>query len=270
MNSARGSRSWRWVAASAPGTSHIATQVPCQDAFGACLTGEGALILVAADGAGSAARAEEGARTACEVTVDLLEATLTVGGVPRFSREDAVACLDCVVEILRARAETAGVPLRDYACTLLVAVAGWGGAVFFQIGDGAIVVRDASGCRPVFWPETGEYANTTYFITGANAARHLRFYAGATPVRDLAVLTDGLQMLALQFSDQTVHEPFFDPMFDRLRREPPGMSAGLSAQLEAFLGSAAVNARTDDDKTLLLATSPGTGRKAPAVGNATP
>ena len=43
-------------------------------------------------------------------------------------------------------------------------------------------------------------------------------------------------------------------MFARLRGETEGEAAGLLEGLRAFLASAPVNQRTDDDKTLVLAT----------------
>jgi hypothetical protein len=39
---------------------------------------------------------------------------------------------------------------RDYACTLLGAVIGGNNAAFFQVGDGAIVIGEGDGFRPVF------------------------------------------------------------------------------------------------------------------------
>ncbi len=66
--------------------------------------------------------------------------------------------------------------MRDYACTLLFALVGVEAAVFRQIGDGVIVVNDQSSHWSwVFWPERGEFANTTFFVTDAVAADHLRF-----------------------------------------------------------------------------------------------
>ena len=73
-------------------------------------------------------------------------------------------------------------------------------------------------------------------------------------MHELALFTDGLQALALHFVSREVHAPFFEPMFERLRQEPPGDAPGLEAELRAFLDSAEVNRRTDDDKTLVLAT----------------
>ena len=67
----------------------------------------------------------------------------------------------------------------------------------------------------------------------------------------MALFTDGLQTLALDYT-RAAHSPFFAPMFAALSSETePG---GLLGPLSAFLESPAVNERTDDDKTLILAT----------------
>jgi len=50
-------------------------------------------------------------------------------------------------------------------------------------------------------------------------------------------------------------------MFTRLRGIRPTRPRGLAGELRAFLDSPAVNQRTDDDKTLVLAT------RLPANGN---
>src|SRR6516225_2777134 len=43
-------------------------------------------------------------------------------------------------------------------------------------GDGVIVVKDqTSQWSWVFWPDRGEFANTTFFVTDAAADDHLRF-----------------------------------------------------------------------------------------------
>jgi hypothetical protein len=65
-------------------------------------------------------------------------------------------------------------------------------------------------------------------------------------------LSDGLQTMALSFAERAAHRPFFLPMFRKLRSARPG--DGLPAALHRFLESPAVSQRSDDDKTLLLAT----------------
>ena len=261
-------RGWRTLAASVVGTSHAAAGLPCADACTARVLrrrrGRGALLLaVAADGAGTSERAPEGARLACEAVVD--RATRWAAGNAELSsldREAFVPWLDEVQVRIAAAARGQGRESRDFSCTLLVALVGRGRAAFFQIGDGAIVYRRADGAYvPALWPQSGEYANCTWFTTDEDAARRLQA-ASAEDVDEVALLTDGLQGLALRFDTREAHGPFFEPMFARLRRERRAEPGGLREELRAFLGSAPVNQRTDDDKTLVLAT-----RLGPAVAS---
>ena len=59
-------------------------------------------------------------------------------------------------------------------------------------------------------------------------------------------------MLCLNFVDKTVHAPFFVPLFESLRNVTDPKD--LNEPMRLFLESAEVVARTDDDKTLILAT----------------
>jgi hypothetical protein len=142
--------------------------------------------------------------------------------------------------------------LRQVACTLLLAVIGEAAARFAQIGDGAIVILDGENYRPVFWPQSGEYANTTNFLTDASWETSFTFAAEDARVDELAVMTDGLQALSLDYAAKAAYSPFFSPMFRPLREAPGG--ASLLKPLREFLDSPRINERTDDDKTLILAT----------------
>src|SRR5262249_31382935 len=105
----------------------------------------------------------------------------------------------------------------------------------------------------VFWPDRGEYANTTHFVTEDDAIEHLHFATISRRIMEAALLTDGLQSVALNYHQQTAHEPFFRGLFSPLRTATEGCSRELSDSLAAFLASPRVNEKTDDDKTLVLA-----------------
>ena len=145
-----------------------------------------------------------------------------------------------------------GVVPRQLACTLLVALAGDDWAAFAQIGDGVIVFNVDAGYELAFWPDNGEYANTTRFLTDDDYRKHLRIEVVTRQVSELAVMTDGLQMLALDFKGARVHDRFFEPLFRTVRNNPN--EEALRNSLLDFMDSKRVNERTDDDKTLLLAT----------------
>ncbi|HEY7422724.1 MAG TPA: PP2C family serine/threonine-protein phosphatase [Gemmataceae bacterium] len=247
---------WKLLCQSVPGVSHETAGLPCQDhSLGEWtqVDGETVLLLACADGAGSAEHAEVGAQIACEAIVrEMREAQ---GGGLRISDIDGelmMAWHRRVREQLNAEADRRSSRLRDFACTLLAAVVGEQSAVFSQIGDGAIIRQEGDAYRTVFWPQSGEYLNMTNFLTDEGFESRVEFHFHSERVDELALLTDGLQMLALRFADKSVHGPFFLPMFQVLRAaEPP---SSLETPLRDFLTSPQVNRRTDDDKTLILAT----------------
>ncbi len=250
---------WRFVAASVTGLSHAAAGEPCADACAVRVMrsgDEGLLVAVAADGAGTSTRGAEGARLACEAVLEeaARRAASPSPAPGALTRAEAVAWVEAARRRVVEAAEREGLVPRDFSSTLLVALVGESSAFFFQIGDGAIVYRDAAGGYvPALWPQTGEYANCTFFLTDEDAADRVET-ATADHAHEVALLTDGLQGLALRLKTREAHGPFFEPMFARLREEREQEPPLLHEELEAFLASAAVNARTDDDKTLVLAT----------------
>lgn len=253
---------WRYAFASVQGTSHVETGTPCQDSSRCELlqaaSGETYLLIVAADGAGSASHAERGAEIACEVFITLVSDYLNEGNsVNGIDRSAAVGLLNAIRESLRAEAELCGVELRELASTLAAAVVGAECGVFMQIGDGVIVVSDIEQPEAhhlIFWPQRGKYANMTHFITEDEYEQHLQFDSTSCPIVDVAVMTDGIQSLALRYDTQQVHQPFFTGLFRDIRKIQPIDAASVSERLDQFLRSPRVNERTDDDKTLLLAT----------------
>jgi hypothetical protein len=239
---------WSALYASVAGTSHGRRGQPCQDAAFAGAEGD-VFVAACADGAGSAPRAEEGAKLACQSTVVAALADIREGLPLNPSRlRDWVGRAKAR---LSHEACVTNAPSRDYACTLLVAVLWESGGLFAQVGDGAIVVRHNNEYHPIFWPQSGEYANQTSFLTDADLDAELMLDEVDGPIDRLAVFTDGLQRLALHEATRSVHVPFFAPLFDRLASVED--AAVLEEPLRKWLASDAINQRTDDDKTLLLA-----------------
>lgn len=248
---------WKFINAGVAGSSHRATNMPCQDS---CYVGavqvadEEVLVAVASDGAGSAAKADVSSDFVCTELFAVVESWLqkqTTLQMP--THKTIVRWIEDTRRGLQAKATEQQSQLRDYACTLLFALIGNSFSSYVQIGDGAIVTDDGENYVPVFWPESGEYANMTYFLTDEDFDKHLRVKTLESTSHEVGIFTDGLQRLALKYDTLTAHSPFFRPMFQRLRKEPPGMSILLSDALSAFLDSPQINERTDDDKTLILA-----------------
>ena len=252
---------WRYVHASVAGVAHLAEGIGCQDACAAQLLpgleSGPVLVLAATDGAGSASLSGVGAELACQTL--LVECAAWLASAPLdgdWTPTVAEKLFQQVRNALERLATDMEQPIREFACTLLGAVVTTDRALFLQIGDGAIVVGTPDeGYRPVFWPQGGEYANETYFVTDAGAAAHLECAILTEPIVEIALLTDGLQRLALHYQTRQAHQPFFRPLFQRLREHPePGCPTVLVTALERLLASPAINQRTHDDKTLILAT----------------
>jgi hypothetical protein len=248
-------RLWRTAYASSLGTSHLKTGSPCQDAGGCVVVpgADGGEVLVAAvsDGAGTARRSEAGASLA----VARFLRDFAGADPASIDRAFVVEWISSVQEEIAALATDEGNQVRDYACTMLGAVVAELGAIYLQIGDGAIVVggEEVGEYSWIFWPQHGEYANMTNFLTQEQAAETLQFETGA-PIREIALFSDGIERLVLDFSAKTVHSPSFRPIFKWLASTEPNDKQQPAEALIAYLGSDHVNKRTDDDKTLVMAT----------------
>ena len=252
---------WRFASATVIGSSHVKTGTPCQDHHRCRVFRNGAdepiIAIAVSDGAGSASRGEEGATITCASLIEQAELFLARNrNLSSITKEDAHEWLDVVRKAIADRASDAEHEVRDYACTMLFALVGVDAAVFLQIGDGVIVINDQGPHWSwVFWPERGEFANTTFFVTDAAAADHLRFEQRQVSIDVIGLLSDGIEPLVLHYASRTVHAPFFDRMFGPVRRSKAvGEDLALSQDLESYLSSQAILERTDDDKTLVLST----------------
>jgi hypothetical protein len=245
---------WRFAAARATGLSHLRADIPCQDYFACMALPGGAFVAAVADGAGSAAMAEQGAQIAVEAVIIYLKGSLEENRTDfdLLLREAAAAARNAVID----EANRQGLEPRNYASTLLaVALTPKGGGAL-QIGDGVIVVSDGGdGWSWMFWPQRGEYANTTHFLTDENAIDRVEIDVFRGVIKDVALMSDGLEPLALHYASKTVYDPFFIGMFQPLlMAEGSAEISHLSVLLERFLSSDQVRSRTDDDISLILAT----------------
>ncbi|MGJ5201525.1 PP2C family serine/threonine-protein phosphatase [Bradyrhizobium sp. HKCCYLRH1030] len=249
---------WEWVSASAVGTSHLRINRGCDDS-GACIfvrgEHESALIVVCSDGAGSAQRSSLGARIAVRAFCRNARSFLKGGGKIRdISRDIASDWLDDIRGRIEIVSQSFGIPRREFAATLIGCVIGKSGAKVLHVGDGAAVHRlvDAHEWDISSWPSHGEYASTTYFVTDdPEPTFNLSEISG--PLAELAVFTDGIEHLVLNFATKRAFDPFFNQIFSGFKPEGTGRNRNLSSHLSNYLRSPALCEKTDDDKTLLLA-----------------
>ena len=105
---------------------------------------------------------------------------------------------------------------------------------------------EEDGWSWVFWPQHGEFANTTNFVVSENALDVLEFELAPRRIDEIALFTDGLENLVLHHGSKTVHDPFFNALLKPIRQSiNDGYDESLSEKLTAYLGSPAFCERTD-------------------------
>lgn len=243
--------SWRWAAASEIGTSHIRNGVRLQDAYAVSTIGDDCIFAVVSDGAGSAEFSAFGAWLVCRsLTVRFRDWFRKNSGLP--NDEVIAEWIDEIRDRIAAIASRRETTPRQFASTLAAVVSTPDETLTLQIGDSAVVGRCNEEWDVLCWPQNGEYASTTFFVTDdpepqLNIARCAREYDA------FALFSDGVGDLALSHSEQTASPQFFAPM---LRPVDNAQSVGrlpeLSAKLRTYLAGPAICERTDDDKTLIL------------------
>ena len=248
---------WRHIAESVQGTNHSAAGTPCQDSCAVHILGDGAeaaLIACIGDGAGYVKYGDIGSRLACQSVIESASSHFEMhSSFADLQTSDVLKWCEIARTRIAEHAALCDRPVREYATTLGAAMVSSRGSVFFQIGDGAIVVRKNRVLGVVFWPQSGEYINTTNFLTSDDYSGHLQFLTTTNGFADVALLTDGIERLALKFDSLTPHPPFFQPLFQALRTTTD--VEGLGEALRQFLQSDSMREKTDDDKTLVLASS---------------
>lgn len=161
--------------------------------------------------------------------------------------------LDTVRDRLALVAEKRGLTKRQFASTLIALVVFGDELLALQIGDSALVARKAGQWEAICWPENGEFAATTYFVTDDPEPRLQITRKPAGDYDAFAAFSDGIDGIALHHANHEPHARFFVPMIKPIDQAAErGRLASLSAALGRYLDGPAICDRTDDDKTLIL------------------
>ncbi len=246
---------WQVIAASAIGAGHLRMELPCQDAFQFQILPERDCVIAAvADGLGSAAQAEQGAKMAVDAALQALQVGLSQQqpGTNEEWEHLLLAAFTQARQSLEDGAIAAGLPLQAFGTTLITVVVTPDTLAVGHLGDGAVVALLAPDqLMTVSPPQRGEYDNETIPLTVPEALRFVRCQAESVKAHCVALLTDGLQNLCINRATADPYAPFFAPFFEALRQQTLD-TAAASSQLEQFLGSDRICERTDDDKTLVV------------------
>lgn len=167
---------------SVQGASHLDACKECQD-YSLSWHNEHAGIICVSDGHGGDRyiHSAEGAKAACEVTLDAL-IQLSGNDDMAFTDDSLKQLAACIVARWHDRiGET---DATEYGCTLLAYVQTRSWWLAIQIGDGHCVVKDRAGSwqQPVPWDERC-FLNMTTSMCDDDAAHEFRFAYGCSDSR---------------------------------------------------------------------------------------
>lgn len=245
---------WKVVAASVRGTAHERTGRPLEDAFDYRLTNGGVLIVAVADGAGSAKNAASGSNLASRAAVEISDQVVNEFDIETISHETWGAISTDILCELRERltmcASEFGLSFESLSTTLILGLIGQTRTLLLQVGDGVFVSQSADGeFRSLTDSDDSGYINETVFLTSPDVLLKAQVTISILRVQSVAVMTDGIQLLAVKYPTNEPHSDFFRSLFTFARSD-----SGDDLRLAEFLNSKRVNERTDDDKTLFIAT----------------
>lgn len=245
---------WAVTGARQTGTSHLRRGEGCADAF-AVEQGDGFLVLVAADGAGSARYGADGSAFAARAAARLAASAL--GEQPddplELIRSVFRNTLDDLLDMVEER-EAKDLRGADFHTTLLLAVLTDDFLAVGNVGDGWAVARDREGrVRAVAAPAKSEYSNETFFLTSSGFIEEAVYEVlPATDLDAVALLTDGSAWFAVDLDARTPSGALFDKLF-AFAADTAKPDGEREEQLARFLSSDMVVRKTDDDTTLVLA-----------------
>ena len=224
------------------------------------------LLGAVADGAGSAKYSDIGSKIAVKTALSFLESYFEQlienkklfpeqprRNIPTIAQAQNLYndLLNDVLKATNQEAEKRNCQYQNLASTLIVFFATPNCMSAMQIGDGFITVRPIdSDFQLLFTPDKGEYINETTFTTSTDAFEQMQVKVLETRCNFICASTDGLEKVAINLRNWQPFPPFFNPLEEYMKETPEPEKD--DRYIIDFLNSERLNARTNDDKTLLL------------------
>lgn len=275
---------WIVVGASVRGNGHIQNGMPCQDYSKFEMLGKGWGIAVVADGAGSAAHAELGAKVVVErgllhlknlVSQEKWMVNNTLPSDVEWLQKsyNVLKTLRNEVEMVAKRNN---VELKSLSSTCLAVVFSPLGLLAVHVGDGRMGCKTASGgWKAIMTPHKGEQANQTLFLVSDFWGIPNFVQSGVLvpesvvvrePVEAFAVMSDGCESTAWLCTTQNAEtgkyydqnkpfEGFFNPLEETLAsfyKDQVPEEERMAKWSKFIEGGTKGFVKEQDDKTMIL------------------
>ena len=217
---------WNGFAVSIPGFGHIRTEIPCQDASAVITSPREALIVC--DGRGSAKLSQLGAQGAVKMfatqiaILDPLIASILDTEEENLEKWNKF-CQIMYRTLMQVKLDLAaqhGEEEKEFDFTVAFAITGTHHIGCFQVGDGAIVLRQDGNCMTAFEPDKGEFANQTHFLREGGEEK-MKFHSALFDARKnsgIAATSDGPEFKMFHLPDMVPGKIFYH-LFDDLMAE---------------------------------------------------
>lgn len=213
---------WNGFSASIPGSGHIRRGLPCQDASAVVTSPRPALIVC--DGRGSATRSQDGAQGAVDAfrsQIAVFDPMLTdiLDGETENPEQWMMFSRIMYRTLMQVKLDLAAkhsLPEKEFDFTVAFAVIGTHFIGCFQVGDGAIVLRQNDVCQTAFPPDKGEFANQTHFLRENGETTGI-FHASLFSAMEntgVAITSDGPDHLMFKLADMQPGKIFTQMMTD--------------------------------------------------------
>ena len=213
-------------------------------------------MIAVSDGAGSARHSQHGSRAACTAAVESLNRQLNRNPCIAVKQHLLLSPLQRAVcnarqkVIHTARRNSPTHPttaIREYACTIMLAVVSREFIGIAHVGDGCVVAGDGREWKLLSAPDNGEFANETSFLTDPRNLPRVQVMSHSG-ITCLAVITDGLQDVALSLGE-TPFDRFWTPLYNALNKN---VKAPADALLESLLRKVGQSGKATDDCTIAV------------------
>lgn len=169
-------RKWKAAGAYIQGRGHAQNNIPCQDRI-YTLMDKDVKIISLADGAGSCKFSHFGAeiitQSTCENIVKIFDDLYEMN-----EAQIQETIIEFGLEKLQKKAIELETDIDDLSSTLLFVAIKNDKFIAGHIGDGVIGYFFNENIDVLSYPDNGEYANITYFVTSNGARKYLRIYRG--------------------------------------------------------------------------------------------